>query len=296
MKEVSLLVLDVGGTKINIGHFVNNKIKKNTRYYFSEKEEDVTVTDFLILCIQQQLLNSVDAISIGVPSIVDVESGMVFDAVNIESWKELNLKEILELRFSLPVYINNDANCFAMGEAIGLSITSDMMGVCLGTGIGAGIVIDGKSLMGENCSAGEIGCIPYLNGTFDDYCSGKFFIDHYQKSAEELAAKAFLGDDKAKESFVQFGEHLGNAIIISLLLMDPPVIVIGGSISKAFELFIHSVWKKLESFPYQRSIKKLKIVCSEQKDSALIGAAHLYLQYKSNHMSSCHSNIKMCEA
>ena len=85
----------------------------------------------------------VDGIGIGVPSIVDPEKGIVYNVANISSWKEIHLKEILENEFKVAVAINNDSNCFTLGESLygeGKSYTN-MVGVTIGTGIGAGVVI-----------------------------------------------------------------------------------------------------------------------------------------------------------
>lgn len=78
------------------------------------------------------------AIGIGVPSVVDREKGIVYNVVNIPHWEEVHLKEILEACFSVPVYVDNDANCFALGERIfGEGKTVDnFVGLTLGTGLG----------------------------------------------------------------------------------------------------------------------------------------------------------------
>jgi glucokinase len=152
-----------------------------------------------------------------------------------------------------------------------------MVGLCLGTGIGAGIIFQHQLYTGANCCAGEVGSFSYLQGSIDDYCSGQFFNDNYGQCGSQLAIKARAGDEQALSAFVQFGQHVAEAISHLLLVIDPQLIVIGGSVAQSFDLFIEAVWQKLGDFPYQKVIENLKIEKSNQQDSALLGAAHLYL-------------------
>jgi glucokinase len=280
MTSPSLVVLDIGGTKINIGHFYNGKIVKSALHHFSTTEDSSEVLQFIIHCIEQLKVTEFSGIAIGVPSIVDVENGIVFDTVNIAAWQKVPLKALLEQHFLLPVYINNDVNCFVVGESLSEQGKpySDMVGLCLGTGFGAGIVLNNKLYTGHNCCAGEVGGIQYLQGTIDNYCSGQFFHDHYQQCGRDLAKQARQGNVKAQLAFNEFGQHLANAISNILFVIDPQLIVIGGSVAQSFDLFIDALWEKLASFPYQRVIDNLKIEKSILPDSALLGSAHLFQQ------------------
>ena len=186
---------------------------------------------------------------------------------------------MLEQHFSKPVYINNDVNCFVVGESLSMQhqTYADMVGLCLGTGFGAGIVLNHQLYMGHNCCAGEAGSISYLEGTIDDYCSGQFFKEHYNQCGRDLAEQAEQGDIMAQQAFNEFGKHLAEAISNLLFIIDPQVIVIGGSVAHSFDLFIDALWERLKSFPYRRVIENLNIEKSTSSDSALLGAAHLYL-------------------
>ena len=92
-------------------------------------------------------------------------SGIVYDVGGLPAWREVHRKERFEKRFGVPVSVNNDCNCFALGvcrfgEAHGYR---DVVCIALGTGVGAGVVIGGKLYCGRNTGAGEIGGIPYLD-------------------------------------------------------------------------------------------------------------------------------------
>jgi glucokinase len=282
MENFSLIVLDLGGTKLNIGRYRDGKIEESVIYPFDNSMTVYNSIDFLGDCIGNIILEDTSGIAIGVPSIVNVPQGIVSNAINIQSWQEVPLKALLEQRFALPVYVNNDVNCFTKGEHFSGcgKRYQNMVGLCLGTGLGAGLILQNKLYVGANCCAGEVGGVNYLDGHLDDYCSGSFFHKHYQQCGSKLAIQARNGEKHALLAFEQFAEHLAFAIKHLLLMVDPQLIVIGGSVSQSFDLFIEKTWKNLADFPYPNVISNLKIKKSQQQHSALLGAAHLYLESK----------------
>ncbi len=288
MENSSLVVLDIGGTKINVGRYEQGDIVINHHHSFASSASEIEIFHFITSLIDSVITNNVSAISLGVPSIVDTKQGVVFDAVNIQAWKKVPLKSQLEAHYCLPVYINNDVNCFTYGEHVQdkQSNNDDIVGLCLGTGFGAGFVLNNQLYAGHNCSAGELGAMGYLNSTIDDYCSGQFFKNNFGSCGADLAVKARAGDLQALAIFSEFGLHLATAITKILLIIDPQKIVIGGSVSRSFDLFIDSVWHHLQDFPYPRVIENLCIEQSLKENSALIGAAHLYLNNKSHLQST----------
>jgi len=281
MESSSIVVLDIGGTKIHTGRFRKGKIEHSTKKPFhSDIKTSVSGSlAFIEACIEELKTIDTIAVAIGVPSIIDIDKGIVLDTINIPAWQKLPLKELLQTRINLPVYINNDVNCFTVGEHISGKGQGhqDIIGLCLGTGLGAGIILQNNLYMGANCSAGEIGEFPYLNATIDNYCSGQFFKDNYRESGEKVAEKARLGDREALTAYNYFGQHLAKAISHLLLILDPKIIIIGGSVANSFDLFIDSVWQNLTEYPYQSVIQKLSIQKSCNANSALLGAAYLYL-------------------
>jgi glucokinase len=108
---------------------------------------------------------------------VDEKEKMVYDVVNIPAWNKISLEAILNKHFKVPVFVNNDANCFALGEFLfgkGRDCGS-MAGLTIGTGLGCGLIIDQKLFNGRNGGAGEFGMIPYLAHNFEYYASGQYF-------------------------------------------------------------------------------------------------------------------------
>jgi glucokinase len=219
-----------------------------------------------------------DAIGIGVPSVVDLARGIVYDVQNIPSWKEVPIKSLLEKRYSVPVLVNNDANCFALGEkhfGKGVGYRS-MIGLIVGTGFAGGIIIDGKLYPGANCGAGEFGMIPYLDSIHEHYCAGQFFTRNVSQTGAEVFQRAVNGDREAVQTFAEFGHHLGEAIKAVLYTYDPRLIVLGGSVRKAFRFFEEAMWGSIRSFAFSPAIKSLKIEVSELEHVALLGAAALH--------------------
>jgi len=284
MNPYSIVTLDIGGTSINAGRYYQGVIEENIVRSFIADKSEVEILAFIIFCVDSVKNETTKAIAIGVPCILDVDQGIVFDAINIPAWQNYSLKAALVAHYQCDIYINNDVNCFVAGEcSFGAAKQfNDVIGICLGTGFGSGFVLNNQLYSGHNCSAGEVGGISYLDATIDDYCSGKFFKDHFKISGAELNKLAELGDEKALSAFEKFGEHLAQAISNILFVLDPQIIVIGGSVSQSYHFFIEALWRELANFPYKIVTKNLKIAKSELNNAALLGAAHLYLESKSD--------------
>lgn len=221
----------------------------------------------------------VAGIGVGVPSVVDIEEGIVYDVQNIPSWKEVPLKARLEEVYHAPVFVNNDANCFALGEKhFGKGRGYDsLVGVVVGTGFAGGVIIDGKLYAGPNCGAGEFGMIPYKESVFEHYCAGLFFEREHGTTGARLYRQASEGDAEALKIFRTFGRHLGQAIKAVLYAYDPELIVMGGSVRKAYRFFQETMWKTIRTFAYARTLERLKFELSEEEHIAILGAAALVL-------------------
>ena len=218
------------------------------------------------------------AIGIGVPSVVDVGEGIVYDVQYIPSWKEVPLKKLLEARYRKPVFVNNDANCFALGEYYfgkGKG-TSSMIGLPIGTGLGCGIIIHGKLFAGRNCGAGEIGLLPYRDNILEYYCSGSFFKNVYNLDGLQVFEAALQGDARSLQLYAELGTHIGQAVKTVLYTYDPQLIVLGGSVSQAYELFQATMWTEIGTLAYAKTAERIQIELSNLKNSGILGAAALY--------------------
>lgn len=273
-KEV--IGVDLGGTGIKAGRIKSDVIVAvvNNPTPVTNNSDDVVTK--IIDTINEIISPTVEAIGIGIPSVVDVKKGIVYDVANIPSWKKVHLKDILENEFGIPVHLNNDANCFAIGEKI-YGVGKDyhhFVGITLGTGLGAGIIQNDRLLKDVNCGSGEFCVIPYLDSDYEQYCSGMFFK---QKGVDgkELFHKASEGDMDALKVFNEFGLHLAQLIKLVVATIDPEMIVLGGSVAHSYPYFNEYMISGMNDFAYLNSIKNLKIKVSEMENSAIFGAAAL---------------------
>jgi glucokinase len=208
---------------------------------------------------------------------VDRQSGTVYDVLNITNWKEIPLKSILENSFKVPVHIDNDSNCFAMGEYRygAFEGHQDFVGITLGTGMGAGIVKNGALIPDAHCCSGEFGTMAYLDGIYEHYTGSFFFSRSYGKSGEEMAAAAARGDRAALKAFEAYGNHLGNAIKTIIMAVDPPLIIIGGSLAMAHRHYEEAMWRSIATIPFPSVLDSFQVKFTNTKNIAILGAAAL---------------------
>ena len=272
-----VLSVDLGGTNLCLGLVDNGTVVNvvSVPSFLPSATMEQTL-EYLAEQISRLMNPSVEKIGIGVPSVVDVERGIVYDAANIPSWKEVHLKSFLEERFGLPVFVNNDANCYAMG-AYGTypaeAKPEVLVTVTLGTGIGIGIVDHGRLFCGVNCGTGELGYLDYKDSCLEEYCSRQFFDKHGVKP-HEVSAAAQAGDEASIRLFEEFGFHLGHALVLLMYAYDPSHVVFGGGIANALPLFRESMVEYVkEKFPFKKNIEKLIIDVRTGGDIPLIGAS-----------------------
>ena len=274
-----VLGVDLGGTRVRAGKVRGGQVESNMSQRISGKESMEVVLGEIFNTIDEVFDREVAGIGVGVPSVVDVERGIVYSVENIKSWREVPLKEELERRYKVPAWINNDANAFAVGElhyGKGRGFRH-LVGLAVGTGLGAGVVIDGHLYSGANCGAGELGSIPYRDATLEHYCSGAFLQRESGVAGELLYERARDGDADARELIETLGTSYGDAILIVMYAYDPEIIILGGSVSRAYPMFESRMKHRLSSYPYPHALEKLVIERSEIEDVALLGAAAIYL-------------------
>lgn len=273
----NIIGIDLGGTSIDGGRIEQGNILLREKADTQASAGGETTLRVLKGVIATLVDRDTQAIGIGVPSVVDQKKGIVYNVQNIAGWDEVPLKRILEAEFGLPVYIDNDANCFASGELVfgkGRGLES-FVGVTLGTGVGAGLILDGKLVPGVNCGSGEFGELPYLDGKLEDYCGSRFFTQKVGTPGVELSRRALEGDAEALAHFRTYGSHLSYLVRVIVLTLDPQAVIFGGSIARSFDLFREAIQEGLRDFPYPKSIEKLQILCSETNHSGILGAGSL---------------------
>jgi len=279
--------VDLGGTNVRAGLVKSGKIIKHAEALIPEGEKDSNnVIQCIFNTIQKVFTNEARGIGIGVPGLIDKKSGIIHSIVNIPSFNSIPLRNMMIEKFNLPVEINNDVNCFALGEkyfGAGKNFRN-MVGLSLGTGMGVGIISGGILLEDANGGSGEFGEIPYLDANFEAYCSGQFFKRTLNNTGENSYKLAESGNEIALQAFEQLGMHIGKAIHIILLTLDPEAIILGGSVSQSKRFFNDAMMKEVHNFIFPNSLKNLHVDYSEAKHSPILGAAQLIInkQEKSN--------------
>ena len=190
----------------------------------------------------------------------------------------MHLKEILEKSYRVPVFVNNDANCFALGEYY------------FGKGVGKENFIgcrhrhgprlrrhhQSPSLCRPNCGAGEFGMVDYLDHCYEYYASGQYFQNVYHMDGQVVFEKAKAGDPLALQYYAEMGTHLGNAIKMIMYTYDTPLIIFGGSVRHAYPYFNKTMWDRINTFAYKQSLARFRIELSDLENSGILGAAGLY--------------------
>lgn len=269
--------IDLGGTSIKGGRIESGKIVRNEVFLVNQEGSQQSI--FLDICelIDKLWTENIEGIGFAVPAVIDFANGTIYGLSNIPQFNGFAIQYALEKKFGVPVKIQNDANCFVLGEKYFGEAKDylNVVGLITGTGTGAGIIIDGKLHNGEHYGAGELGMIPYLDDCYEAYCSGQFFTSAYQVSGEEMANRAMSGSPEAISAFYNYGLHLGNLINLICYIIDPQIIIIGGSVSKSFCLYESGLSESMKQF-YFNHLEKVKIKTSVMKDIAIYGAVGLF--------------------
>ncbi len=268
--------IDIDGTSMRLGIVDGGQIFRKIVVPTKAEESEDVIVNHLIETIGKIINSNIRGIGIGVSAIVKTDKGVVQDAINIPSWKEVPLKDILEREFKIPVFVNNDSNCFAFGERYygEGTIYRDIVCITLSIGVGAGIIINNELYNGNNTAAGEIGSLPYLYSDYERYCGEKFFVRN-NTTAQEAYNLAMQGDGKMLALWGELGEHIGNLIKAVLFVYDPQAIILGGTIIDGYELFADKMYESVCKFPFRDTIGRMKILLSKKEDVNLLGAAAL---------------------
>lgn len=294
MAEKIVVGIDFGGTKIKFGlvsadgRILGETLTLPTQSNRRGDEIVGTMIDGIEHVIQEAnlTLQQIHGIGIGSPGPLDLKRGIILEAPNLPTLHHFPLGETLANYFNMKVAINNDANCFVLGEACFGSArqAAIVCGVTLGTGFGCGIVIDRKIFEGATGTAAEVWRSPYADRTFEDYGAARAVTRVYQQitnrqlESKEIYKLAQDHDPDAVAAWSEFGVHLGKILAIITNLLDPDVIVIGGSVSHAWPFFYDSMLKNIHENINQAPRAHLQIRQAALGDDAgLLGAAALLL-------------------
>ncbi|MDY5912196.1 MAG: ROK family glucokinase [Inconstantimicrobium porci] len=302
--------VDIGGTTVKIGLFtiegkvlskweIETRKESNGKYILSDIAKSLD-EEFAKQHIEK---DEVKSIGVGVPGPV-TEDGKVLGCVNI-GWDVFNIEEALIKETGICVKAGNDANVAALGELWqgGGKGCSNMVMVTLGTGVGGGIIVNGKIIAGTNGAAGEIGHITVCkdekeacncgkHGCLEQYTSAtgivRLAVNALKTTDKESGLRKFdvitakdvfdlakSGDQLALEIVDHFADTLGSALAQISCVVDPEIIVIGGGVSKAGEIITDNVKKYYQKNAFHASRNTEFRLALLGNDAGIYGAAKL---------------------
>jgi len=290
--------IDLGATFVKMGLVDDNgKVYLRRKIETSLSSKKSLLIDAIISNIRDIIEISgkkVSGVGIGVPGPVDSKKGIVHYFPNIKGWEEVPFKAILEKRLKLRVELDNDVNAMTLGEfTFGAGKgCNNLVCLTLGTGVGGGIIIDGKLYRGGSMCAGEIGHMPInetgpkcnCGGTacLESYIGNKYILEIGKKAfgnnitLEALTSLAKSGDKKAIVIWKDVAEKLAVALTGVVNLLNPDKLVIGGGISRAGEFILGPLEKKIKARAMKDQAAHVKIMLAKLGgDAGIIGASLL---------------------
>jgi len=269
--------VDIGGTSIAAARISEDElIEKHEVPTGADRQAD-QILESLFSAIAPVLTDEVIGIGIGMPGFMDTESGEILAINNIPSLRGVSVKKAVQQKFGLPTFQNNDANCFALGEAYfgaGKGFKS-MVGITMGTGLGSGVIIDRKIHSGLAGGAGEVGCVPIQGGIGDDFCSNALFVNTYHKDGIDLFNEAKAGNEESRKAFDHLAQNLGEIIRLLMYILAPEAFVIGGSVAKSWEFLEEPLRKEIQKFRVDLVSNQVKLLPAQLDNTGLYGAAAL---------------------
>jgi len=296
--------IDLGGTNLRAA-----LVSRDGTVIKKKKEPtSKTVLDSLFMITGSFFSEDVAGIGLAVAGFIDRESGTMVDSPNIPVLNGINLLNEMQAKFSVPVFIENDANAAALGEKwIGTGKEfSDFVLFTLGTGIGGGIIKDNRLLnvaaevghmtiqaYGEKCFCGNSGCLEtcasaraIISKVISALEKGRESMlrqlhggNVYKLTAEDIYRIAREGDSLAREALKDAGRCLGIGIANIINILSPQAVILAGGLTGAWDIYIQEAIKEASKRAFRELFEKVKIIPSLLGDDAgVIGSAGLVFQ------------------
>jgi len=247
MPNECVIGVDVGGTKILVGIVRRDGTVAARREHRTQTESQDHLLAQLDAAVEDLLDDDVVAVGFGIPSRIDQRAGRVVASANVPLL-DVDLGDRMERRFGLPIAIENDANAATIAEwAAGAGRgTRHMVMLTLGTGVGGGLILDGRPYRGSIGAGGELGhmVLEYGGAPCQGSCTGRGHLEVLasghaadalartllgaRATAHDLVDRARAGEEPSREALTELGRRLGAAIGSLVNIFDPEVVVVGG--------------------------------------------------------------------
>ena len=297
--------VDVGGTTVKIGLFSGDgKLEEKYEIATDKSDQGAHIIEHIAAKLEEIIAEKsygiLDCMGVGIGLPGPVDRGMILGCVNL-GWGIFSIVEEFSKAFhNVPVYAGNDANIAALGEYVagaGKGMKNMIM-VTLGTGVGGGIIIDGRILEGANGGAGEIGHIPVnpqeqdtcgcgKKGCLEQYASATGIVRIAEKlrkengntalpagcTAKQVFDYAKEGDELAMQAVEELGRYLGLALASCACVLNPGGIVIGGGVRRAGKILLDVTEKNFQTYVF-KPCRNVKFSLAELgNDAGIYGAA-----------------------
>lgn len=313
MKEKLIVGVDIGGTKIDavLADDCGNIRKRELKETRASEGPNAVIKRLIDAVRAVSVDSELAAVGIGAAGIIDVETGLITTSPNLPGWRNIQLKDILEREIGVKTFVDNDATVAAMAEhKFGIAVGCDhFICVTLGTGIGGGIVTNGRVYRGVSGAAGEIGhmtidingpmCGCGRKGCWETLASGSALereakakieegiqttIPRYAKGSDgRITAKGVYlaaqeGDRLAKELIEQLGFYLGVGLANLINIFNPQLVVISGGVARMGDMLMEPARKTVRERAFELSAKAARVeVSSLGYDAGPLGAVALAL-------------------
>ncbi len=286
-----IIAIDIGGSTFRSGLFSDSIMpidisdQDKIRYYSDKNSVRDAIIEQVNNLIEKNKIIKNDILGIGIalPGPLDSDNGIILNTPNLTIFKNYNIIDEFNQILNLNVFIENDANLFALGEWYKNYKNSNVvLGVTLGTGLGLGLIVNGILFKGGNGYAMEYGVSPFNWGQ----CERNVCINFIKQRGRELYGETIspikieeyfkLNDDKAIKIYNEFGYNLGIVLSHIINMIDPNVVTLGGGLSNAFNCFKDSMFLSLKENSLTFNEKTTKIIQSKLGEkSAMIGACKI---------------------
>ncbi|MBI2082807.1 MAG: ROK family protein [Deltaproteobacteria bacterium] len=310
------IAVDLGGTNLRVGLvspegeiLFQDKVPSPSKLKTQESLEEIA--SVIQKVIEAGGRKKIAGIALGIPGIVDIKKGVIYQAPHFPNWKNLEIRSFFGKRFSTKVVVDNDCHMIARGEAwkgAGKGLESFML-LTLGTGIGGGIYWKGEILSGDSGFGGEVGhivietegrrCDCGSRGCLEMYASATGILHEIEKdtdggenrrrflekiggiskvTVEKIYHAAQEGDIYAHSLFQKLGKYLGIGIASLVNAIGIETVILGGGVSGAFDFFVDPLKEELARRTYKETARRVKILRAALGDEAgLLGGARSIL-------------------
>lgn len=284
MPTSNVIGVDLGGTKIAVARYDAKTMERQAEERVPTHAERgfAQVIDDVVHTVEKLRDAKTTGVGIGVPGLIRQPAGVIINTPNIPGGKEVPLKDMLAERLGLPVAVENDANCFALAEAqLGAGKgKSVVVGVTMGTGVGGGIVIDGKVYRGSNGFAAEVGHMLLRPG------EPPFTTDDKRGEVEQFISGTAMGkrctEAKTPQDYLE-GEvcaflqpevfrEVAWFVTNLTYLLDPSIIIFGGSAGLPLKNHFDKIFAELKTWTLPGTPLPLLAV-AQVADAGIVGAA-----------------------